>query len=115
MQTRNRKHQCGICHEHGADTFSNHCTPGMHFFCRACLRKWAETENTCPVCKVEFDQIVTRQGMVVERGIKRKRQSEGEEEEIMVTEMERQLVEMVLRQYSPLLAGSRIYITLSRT
>jgi Ring finger domain len=28
-----------------------------HFFCFECIEKWAERENTCPLCKVRFTKI----------------------------------------------------------
>ena len=31
-----------------------------HFFCLACIKKWAEIENTCPLCKKRFSCIKER-------------------------------------------------------
>lgn len=41
-----------------------------HLFCFGCIEKWADRENTCPLCKVRFEKIVR-----VNK--KRKRQGEG--------------------------------------
>ena len=106
--TRNRKHVCGICLSEGADLFTNGCTPrGRHFFCESCISSWIdEGHNTCPTCKAEFDQLVTAQNCVMRRGVKRKapddaRSLEGVDEDT-ITEVEREVIRMVMRTLSGL-------------
>ena len=38
---------CSLCYENPTDCFLNPCG---HTFCTACVRKWFEGHNTCPVC-----------------------------------------------------------------
>jgi predicted amidophosphoribosyltransferase len=44
-----------------------------HFFCLACITKWAEIENTCPLCKQAFLKITEKSNK------KRKRETIEEE------------------------------------
>lgn len=30
-----------------------------HEFCRKCIVKWAETENSCPMCRMKFNKVTT--------------------------------------------------------
>jgi predicted amidophosphoribosyltransferase len=30
-----------------------------HEFCKICIKKWSKLENTCPICKKRFNQILT--------------------------------------------------------
>ncbi len=100
MRTRQRKHQCSICHEEGADVFGDGCTPGCHYFCEGCLSTWSETENTCPVCKAEFCNIVTKHGFKRVHSISRKRQRvpEDEEDGLSISLSERQWLALVFQQ-----------------
>jgi len=47
--------ECGICgnriHEQG---LLNCC---KHSFCLSCILRWAEIENSCPLCKARFSQV----------------------------------------------------------
>jgi len=106
MRTRQRKHQCSICHEEGADVYGDGCTPGCHYFCEGCLRTWSETENTCPVCKAEFTNIVTQHGYRRVHGISRKRQRVPEEDdELSISLSERQWLGLVFREMFQLSNG----------
>jgi hypothetical protein len=46
---------CGIC----MDKFTVRGKLGSceHIFCHACIKKWAKTSNTCPMCKKRFMDI----------------------------------------------------------
>ena len=64
---------CGICYkpiELQGET--NDC---KHEFCFSCIMKWAEIENTCPICKRRFTtltQIWRRKNLkVAKRGAKK--------------------------------------------
>uniref|UniRef100_A0A6U5IB81 RING-type domain-containing protein n=1 Tax=Corethron hystrix TaxID=216773 RepID=A0A6U5IB81_9STRA len=48
---------CAICQEvpsHDSLAMINKCE---HLFCFECIEKWAEHENTCPLCKERFTKI----------------------------------------------------------
>ena len=83
MRTRQRKHQCSICHEEGADAFGDGCRPGCHYFA-GCLRTWSETENTCPVCKAGF--VISRPARFQEsaRHLPKRRVPEDEEDGLSI-------------------------------
>lgn len=50
--------ECCICAEELKDRKAEiECG---HFFCVACITKWAEIENTCPYCKQEFTKIAVK-------------------------------------------------------
>lgn len=52
-----KKHSCCICIEEPdpADLATvNGCE---HLFCFECIEKWADRENTCPLCKERFSEI----------------------------------------------------------
>jgi hypothetical protein len=44
-----------------------------HTFCRKCIVKWAETENTCPQCRKSFTCVSTKKST---RLVRKKRQGE---------------------------------------
>jgi hypothetical protein len=44
-----------------------------HTFCRKCIMKWSETENTCPQCRTAFTCVSTKK---TTRIVRRKRQGE---------------------------------------
>jgi len=33
-----------------------------HIFCFTCINQWAQTENSCPLCKFQFNEILKRNG-----------------------------------------------------
>ena len=43
----------------------------QHEFCRKCIVKWSETENSCPLCKRKFTEVKTAKST---KKIKNKRQ-----------------------------------------
>jgi hypothetical protein len=49
---------CNICTE--SLTEGKAVLDCEHFFCLECIKKWAEIENTCPLCKKRFSQITDR-------------------------------------------------------
>jgi hypothetical protein len=57
---------CSICRDDLSKAVSLDCS---HEFCLGCIQKWAETENTCPVCRADFACIGNIE-------IKRRRQSD---------------------------------------
>ena len=49
---------CGVCRNAiNVQGVLNCCT---HSFCLDCVLKWAEIENSCPVCKRRFGIVTTR-------------------------------------------------------
>ena len=53
-----RAQDCGICKGLIAvQGVLNSCT---HAFCLECVLKWAEIENSCPICKRRFRTVTTR-------------------------------------------------------
>lgn len=60
MRTRfmRRSQDCGICHSsiHEQGVLDS-CA---HAFCLVCILKWAEIENSCPLCKARFSQVAAR-------------------------------------------------------
>lgn len=47
--------ECVICME--TPTVRGKINSCSHLFCFECIQKWANTENTCPLCKKRFTQI----------------------------------------------------------
>jgi len=54
MRTRfmARSVKCGVCY--GAVSFQGKLDCCLHVFCFDCITKWANKENTCPLCKKRF-------------------------------------------------------------
>lgn len=46
--------ECPICQETIATPKITSC---RHTFCQACLDKWLETNNTCPMCRTQIRDI----------------------------------------------------------
>ena len=51
------KEQCSICLEIPSKTEEAAINGCSHKFCFQCIEKWADRENTCPLCKVRFTKI----------------------------------------------------------
>lgn len=49
------KHICAICREGLSEVGTIDSCP--HLFCFTCIKKWSQTENTCPMCKERFTRI----------------------------------------------------------
>jgi hypothetical protein len=53
--------RCTICLEKAADVLlplpKSSVDGCQHTFCLRCIRKWAKSKNTCPLCREEFLQI----------------------------------------------------------
>jgi len=60
---------CVICMDAPKNKANINCC--KHHFCRKCIVKWAEKENTCPLCKKAFTQVKTAKSC---KKIKEKRQ-----------------------------------------
>lgn len=45
---------CSICKDDFSEAVSLDCS---HTFCLECIKKWSETENSCPICRAEFTHI----------------------------------------------------------
>ena len=57
-EVKTNKLDCNICCEEITEKKAElNCG---HFFCMACITKWAEIENTCPYCKQEFTKIIEK-------------------------------------------------------
>lgn len=53
-----RAADCGICK--GLVTVQGVLNCCTHTFCLDCVLKWAEIENSCPICKRKFRVVTTR-------------------------------------------------------
>ena len=74
----------------------------QHEFCRKCIVKWSETENSCPLCKRKFTEVKTAKST---KKIKNKRQrpdhhrSDGESDGESVIEEGRELFVQLVVKY----------------
>jgi len=74
----------------------------QHEFCRKCIIKWSETENSCPLCKRKFTEVKTAKST---KKIKNKRQrpdhhrSDGESDGESVIEEGRELFVQLVVKY----------------
>jgi hypothetical protein len=48
---------CAICMEESK--LNSNIDSCKHEFCKICIKKWSKSENTCPICKKRFKQILT--------------------------------------------------------
>ncbi len=55
--------ECAICMEklYSVD-FTGMLKGCSHKFCFNCIHKWSETETTCPMCKMEFREVIKDSG-----------------------------------------------------
>ena len=57
IQPKDNKEQCSICLEIPSRAEVACISGCAHTFCFQCIEKWAERENTCPLCKIRFTKI----------------------------------------------------------
>lgn len=50
--------ECGVCRGPIAVRGQLNCC--THAFCLDCILKWAEIENSCPICKRRFCRVTTK-------------------------------------------------------
>jgi hypothetical protein len=55
----NEKLECSICYEIVKEQGSLDCC--AHIFCFACIHRWSNSSNTCPICKQRFKSIEKKQ------------------------------------------------------
>ena len=72
---------CTICYNDVCDKGAIDCC--SHPFCDSCILKWAETENSCPLCRKKFN-IITTKNKIIE--VEDKRQQVSDEEYSFVDE-----------------------------
>lgn len=51
MPNKNEHKSCPICFDDYVDTSMVLSTECLHFFHEHCLKKWAEKNRTCPICR----------------------------------------------------------------
>jgi hypothetical protein len=63
---------CAIC----LDACLNQCSPNSckHTFCFPCISEWGQVSPVCPLCKVEFQTVVSVRGDIL--GLFEKKRSE---------------------------------------
>jgi uncharacterized Zn finger protein (UPF0148 family) len=71
--------ECAICLERSARPARGAC---VHEFCFDCIVAWAQTTNSCPLCKVEFRFIETKDGKKKVRIAQRVQEAEYDDSEI---------------------------------
>lgn len=69
VKKKKEEDPCVICFSKKINKASIDCC--SHTFCRKCIVKWSETENSCPHCRKKFHQVKTRN---TKRRIEDKRQ-----------------------------------------
>lgn len=62
--------------------------PCNHNFCFSCIERWSQTENTCPLCKVKFDNVERTRNTMIGVGTRsgRNRSSSISQENVAITE-----------------------------
>ena len=67
---------CSICYKDIDSLYAkiNSCN---HLYCEDCIVKWSETENSCPLCRKTFTQIITKNENI---DVEWKRQEEEDED-----------------------------------
>ena len=53
-----RAEECGVCR--GPISVRGELSSCLHPFCLECILKWAEIENSCPICKRRFRTVTTK-------------------------------------------------------
>ena len=53
-----RAEECGVCR--GPISVKGELDSCLHPFCLDCILKWAEIENSCPICKRRFRLVTTK-------------------------------------------------------
>jgi len=53
-----RAEECGVCR--GPIAVRGELNSCLHPFCLDCILKWAEIENSCPICKRRFRVVTTK-------------------------------------------------------
>lgn len=53
-----RAEECGVCR--GSISVRGQLNSCTHPFCLDCILKWAEIENSCPICKRRFRMVTTK-------------------------------------------------------
>ena len=57
--------ECSICFEkikkkHKTNLYQDEKECCKHTFCLSCIKKWAKKNNTCPLCRKEFNVLKTK-------------------------------------------------------
>ena len=68
LQIDDASKRCCICLEEPIKPEISKLDMCKHIYCFTCIEKWAERENTCPLCKTRFHKIERVHKVVKTRG-----------------------------------------------